>query len=139
MTSDEWTERFRDADLSAFKAAANRYFDMPVTGQVMRQEAHVREERTIKAIRSHDFDAAPILDLVWVYPEVPSLARDELDTPGVYLTPTLRTRSYGRKAPPIEGSAVEGKRCEIQRVTRPLLERLMDEYPTVRQKLEADP
>lgn len=139
MTPDEWAGRFEAADLTAFKAPANRYFDVPATGRVMREQARVREGRTIKAIRAHDFDAAPILDLVWVYPEVSTWDYEVAGAPGVYLYPTLRTRAYGRRAPPIEASAVEGKRCEIQRVTRPLVERLKREYPEVRERLEADP
>lgn len=86
--------------------------------EAVRSVVEQEEEAMLEEIRKTDFDETPIIDLVWV-------RERPMTTVGDYsFTRYLRTVRHTSPAPPMEASSVCGERCEIYRVTKPLLERI---------------
>lgn len=86
-----------------------------------------REKHMLTALAATDWDETPIVDIVWIAPDIQTRSFE----PGNYKVqgPKMAVERYGSPAPRMEESAVEGERCEIQRVTRPLYEKAQREHP----------
>lgn len=88
-----------------------------------------KERQSLLALYGTDWSETPIVDLIWVHARQPLWEPGEPVKIGYY-----RVRRYSGEAPKYSDvDVVEGHRCEVQRVTRPLWEKLQEEHdiPTV--------
>lgn len=92
---------------------------------ITRKMAKRREGLTRQALESTDWDETPIVDIVVEYPELTPNQRGKDMTP-----PTMRfhVQRYQHPPPKMDESAIDGSKCTVQRVTRPLWEKVEREY-----------
>ena len=92
---------------------------------IARQMSERREELMRDALESTDWDETPIVDIVTEHPDPTPVQWERPVEP-----PTMRfhVRRYQHPPPRLEESAIDGSRCEVQRVTRPLWEKIQQEY-----------
>lgn len=94
------------------------------------REIAEQQENYMRAIlNATDWDETPIVDIVWAQRDI--IKTSEPGDPDRYAVkgPKATVRRYESPAPPVAESAVDGERCEVQRVTRPLYEKLRREHP----------
>lgn len=100
------------------------------TTELMRQAVSdfmAKKDRYVqKTLKDHDWETYPILDFVWV--KEPHYELGRTDPADRKLSERVMTVPHTHPAPPIEDSAIHGERCEVQRVTRPLWEKIEREY-----------
>lgn len=89
---------------------------------------HEQKERMMRTeLQITDWGETPIVDFVWIQPDPLQTLTTEI---GEYTIegPELNVERYESPAPPIDESSVVGKKCEIQRVTKPLYDKIQKEY-----------
>ena len=85
-----------------------------------------REQQTREALAETDWEETPIVDIVTEHPGLAPFNGDgEFEVP----TTKLHIRRYQHPPPRVEESSIDGSRCDVQRVTRPLYEKIRREYP----------
>lgn len=87
-----------------------------------------REDRMRDELAETDWHETPIVDIVWVRSD---LQQTVSFGPGNFKVegPKLTVERHESPAPPARESSVRGYQCEIQRVTRPLYEKMQREHP----------
>lgn len=96
-----------------------------VATEFARRLAKEREEKTKQALRETDWEATPIVDIVWAHPQPEPQPFDTFE--GSIPKPEFCVERYEHPPPRMKESRIQGRRCEIQRVTRPLYERLQQD------------
>lgn len=98
-----------------------------VATELARRLEKEREEKTKQALHETDWEATPIVDIVWAHPQS-ELHPQPFDTfEGSIPQPEFCVERYEHPPPRMKESRIQGRKCDIQRVTRPLYERLQQD------------
>jgi len=84
-----------------------------------------QENELRSALETNAWNIFPILDYVITQPELST----GWDTDRFTVDTTTAVRRYESPAPPLSESSIKGRRCSIQRWTKPLYDKMRSEYP----------